>query len=35
MKLQKFKTNSYCVCQKHHSGTKSNNGEITFNKENC
>ena len=32
MKLQKFETNSYCVGQKHYSGTKNFIGEITFNK---
>ena len=32
MSFQKFKTNSYCVGQKHCSGTKNNVGEITFNK---
>ena len=32
MSFQKFKTNSYCVGQKHYSGTKNIVGEITFNK---
>ena len=32
MNSQKFKTNSYCVGGKHRYGTKSINGEITFNK---
>ena len=32
MSFQKFKTNSYCVGQKHYSGTKNNIGEITLNK---
>ena len=32
MSFQKFKTNSYCVGQKHYSGTKNINGEITLNK---
>ena len=32
MSFQKFKTNSYCVGQKHYSGTKSIIGEITLNK---
>ena len=32
MSFQKFKTNSYCVGQKHHGGAKNINGEITFNK---
>ena len=32
MSLQNFKTNSYCVGQKHYSGTKKINGKITFNK---
>ena len=30
MSFQKFKTNSYCVGQKHYSGTKDIVGEITF-----
>ena len=30
MSFQKFKTNSYCVDQKHYSGTKNIVGEITF-----
>ena len=32
MSFQKFKTNSYCVGQKHNSGTKNIAGEITINK---
>ena len=32
MSFQKFKTNSYCVGQKHYSGTKDISGEITLNK---
>ena len=32
MCYQKFKSNSYCVGQKHYSGTKNSVGEITFNK---
>ena len=32
MSFQKFKTNSYCVGQKHYSGTKNIVGEITPNK---
>ena len=32
MSFQKFKTNSYCVCQKHYSGTKNIIGEITHKK---
>ena len=32
MGFQKFKTNSYCVGQKHYSGTKNIVGEITLNK---
>ena len=32
MSFQKFKTNSYCVGQKHYSGTKNISGEITINK---
>ena len=32
MSFQKFKTNSYCVGQKHYSGTKIIIGEITLNK---
>ena len=32
MSCQKFETNSYCVGQKHYSGTRNNSGEITFNK---
>ena len=32
MSYQKFKTSSYCVGQKHCSGTKNIVGEITFNK---
>ena len=31
MSFQKFKTNSYCVGQKHYSGTKNIAGEITIN----
>ena len=34
MSFQKFKTNSYCVGQKHYSGTKNIAGEITINKKN-
>ena len=32
MSFQKFKTNSYCLGQKHYSGTKNIVGEITLNK---
>ena len=32
MSFQKFKTNSYCLGQRHYSGTKNITGEITFNK---
>ena len=32
MSFLKFKTNSYCVGQKHYSGTKNITGEITVNK---
>ena len=32
MSFLNFKTNSYCVGQKHYSGTKNIAGEITFNK---
>ena len=32
MSFQKFKTKSYCVGQKHYSGTKNIIGEITINK---
>ena len=32
MNSQKFKTNSYCVGGKHHSGTENIAGEITINK---
>ena len=32
MSFQKFKTNSFCVGQKHYSGTKNIIGEITLNK---
>ena len=32
MSFQKFKTNSYCVGQKHYSGTKNFVGEIRLNK---
>ena len=31
MSFQKFKTNSFCVGQKHYSGAKTINGEIVFN----
>ena len=31
MSFQKFKTNSYCIGQKHHLGTKNIVGEITLN----
>ena len=31
MSFQNFKTNSYCVGQKHYSGTENNVGEITLN----
>ena len=31
MSFQKYKINSFCVGQKHYSGTKNINGEITFN----
>ena len=34
MSFQKYKINSYCVAQKHYSGTKNVVGEITFNKKN-
>ena len=34
MSFQKFKTNSYCVGQKHNSRTKNIVGEITCNKKN-
>ena len=34
MSFQKFKTNSFCVGQKHYSGTRNKVGEITFNKKN-
>ena len=30
MSFQKFKTNSFCVGQKHYFGTKNIVGEITF-----
>ena len=30
MSFQKNNTNSYCVRQKHYSGTKNTAGEITF-----
>ena len=33
MSFQKFKTNSYCIGQKHYSGTKNIIGEITLNKQ--
>ena len=32
MSFQKFKTNIYCVGQKHYSGAKNIVGEVTFNK---
>ena len=32
MSFQNFKTNSFCVGQKHYSGTKNIFGEVTFNK---
>ena len=32
MNFQNFETNSYCVGEKHYSGTKNNAGEITINK---
>ena len=32
MSFQKFKTNSYCIAQKHYGGTKNIVGEITYNK---
>ena len=32
MSFQKFRTNSFCVGQKHYSGTKNFVGEITLNK---
>ena len=32
MSFKKFKSDSYCVGQKHYSGTKNIVGEITFNK---
>ena len=32
MSFQKFKTNSYCVGQKHYSGTKNITGEVGVNK---
>ena len=35
MSFQKFKLISYCVGQKHYSGTKNVVGEITFNEETC
>ena len=34
MSFQKFRTNSYCVCSKHYSGSKNIAGEITNNKKN-
>ena len=34
MSFQKFKSDSYCVGQKHYSGTKNIVGEITLNKKN-
>ena len=30
MKFQKYKTNSFCVGQKHYSGTKNTVGEINL-----
>ena len=32
MSFQKFKTNSYCLGQRHYSGTKNITGEIVYNK---
>ena len=32
MSFQKFKTNSYCLGQKHYSGTKNITGEVAYNK---
>ena len=32
MSFEKFKTNSYCVGQKHYNGTKKITGDITINK---
>ena len=32
MSFQKFKSDSYCVCAKHRSGTKNISGEITVNR---
>ena len=32
MSFQKFKTNSYCLGQRHYSGTKHITGEMKFNK---
>ena len=32
MSFQKFKTNSYCLGQRHYSGTKNITGEIAYNK---
>ena len=32
MSFQKFKTNSYCLGQRHYSGTKNISGEIAYNK---
>ena len=32
MSFQKFKTNSYCLGQRHYSGTKKITGEIAYNK---
>ena len=32
MSFQKFETTSYCVGEKHYSGTKNIAGEITINK---
>ena len=34
MSFQKFKANSYCIVQKHYSGTKNNVGDITLIKKN-
>ena len=34
MSFQKYKTNSYCVGQKHYTGKKNIVGEITLNKKN-
>ena len=32
MSFQKFKTDSYCLGQRHYSGTKNITGEIAYNK---